>query len=269
MNFESLQELFQNQLVKVGVETNKAERAAKTLSVDELRLIGDIWPEWADIFSKNQDTIPKPKTFIDQKVHRSVHSPIKRLIDIVGALAGLFLTAIIIIPIAVAMQFDSTGPLFYSQIRCGLKGKPFRIWKFRSMVKDADQQKNLVKNEAVGYIFKNKNDPRITRLGRFLRFTSLDEFPQFWNVLKGEMSLVGTRPPTLDEVEQYQSHHFQRLLVKPGITGEWQVNGRSQVENFEEIVQMDLNYQSKWSLFYDLKLIIKTIEVVLIGKGAV
>jgi lipopolysaccharide/colanic/teichoic acid biosynthesis glycosyltransferase len=133
---------------------------------------------------------------------------------------------------------------------------------------NADQMKHLVKNEAKGLIFKNENDPRITQLGQFLRRTSLDEFPQFWNVLKGDMSLVGTRPPTEDEVAQYQPHHWQRLNVKPGITGEWQANGRSSIKDFEEIVQLDLDYQRKWSVLYDLKLILQTIQIVLAKKGA-
>jgi lipopolysaccharide/colanic/teichoic acid biosynthesis glycosyltransferase len=130
------------------------------------------------------------------------------------------------------------------------------------MVVDAEKKKHLVKNEASGAIFKSSHDPRITPVGRFLRKTSLDELPQFWNVLKGEMSLVGTRPPTPDEVERYEIPQWQRLDIKPGMTGEWQVNGRSAVKDFEDIVRLDLKYQENWSLMYDLKLIFKTIWVV-------
>jgi lipopolysaccharide/colanic/teichoic acid biosynthesis glycosyltransferase len=126
--------------------------------------------------------------------------------------------------------------------------------------------KHLVKNEAQGHIFKCVDDPRITPVGKFLRRTSLDELPQFWNVLLGDMSLVGTRPPTLDEVAKYKPHHWERLRVKPGMTGEWQVNGRSSIKDFETIVKMDINYQKKWSNTYDLMLIIKTILVV-VGKS--
>lgn len=201
-------------------------------------------------------------------LHPSVTSKAKRLIDIAGALVGLSVTAVAIVPIAIAIQIDNPGPIFYSQIRCGLKGKPFRIWKFRSMVSNADKLKHLVNNEAKGGIFKNKNDPRITRIGRFLRKTSLDEFPQFWNVLMGDMSLVGTRPPTVDEVMGYKRHHWERLNVKPGITGEWQANGRSNVIDFEDVVKMDVTYQQKWSIPYDLKLILRTIQVVFDKKGA-
>ena len=136
------------------------------------------------------------------------------------------------------------------------------------MVIGADKIQHTVQNQAKGLVFKQKNDPRVTPVGRFLRRTSLDELPQFWNVLKGDMSLVGTRPPTLDEVKQYQDHHWKRLCVKPGITGEWQANGRSDVEDFEDIVLMDLAYQQKWSLFYDISLILKTIWVVVKREGA-
>ncbi len=203
-----------------------------------------------------------------QQVHPSVDSKLKRFVDIVGALIGVAIVGMLIIPMALAIRLDSPGPIFYSQVRCGLYGRTFRIWKFRSMVADADRLKHLVNNQAKGNIFKNRNDPRVTRVGKFLRKTSLDEFPQFWNVLKGEMSLVGTRPPTVDEVMKYEQHHFQRLLVKPGITGEWQVNGRSHVEDFEDIVKLDVAYQDKWSVFYDAVLISKTILAIFYREGA-
>ena len=195
-------------------------------------------------------------------IHPSVRSPLKRAIDIVGALVGLGITAVLFLPIAIAITIDDPGPIFFGQIRCGWMGKRFKIWKFRSMVANAEALKNQVKNEAQGAFFKNKNDPRVTRVGRFLRRSSLDELPQFWNVLKGEMSLVGTRPPTPDEIERYEIPKWQRLDVKPGMTGEWQVNGRSSVRDFETVIQMDLRYQENWSLLHDIKLILKTIIVV-------
>ncbi len=201
-------------------------------------------------------------------VHPSVTSRCKRLIDIIGALVGLTIVGVVFLPIAVAIWLDNPGPILYSQLRCGLNGRPFRIWKFRSMVVDAEKLKHLVRNEAQGNIFKNSNDPRITQVGHILRRTSLDELPQFWNVLWDDMSLVGTRPPTQDEVKNYTNHHFQRLRVKPGITGEWQVNGRSHVKDFEDIVEMDLNYQAKWSVVYDVQLILKTLKVVVNKSGA-
>ena len=204
----------------------------------------------------------------DQQMHYSANCRRKRLLDIIGALIGLVVTAIIAVPIALVIKLDDPGPVFYSQIRCGVKGKTFRVWKFRSMIVNADQLQHLVDNQAQGNIFKNKNDPRVTRVGRFLRRTSLDELPQFWNVLKGDMSLVGTRPPTVEEVMNYKTHHWERLNTKPGMTGEWQANGRSSITDFEDIVRMDLAYQQKWSVIYDLKLILKTLMVVAKKDGA-
>ncbi|WRH68737.1 MAG: sugar transferase [Planktothrix sp. GU0601_MAG3] len=194
--------------------------------------------------------------------HPSVRSGVKRLIDITGAIVGLSISSVLAVPIIIAIRLDSPGPIFFAQVRCGWMGKRFRIWKFRSMCTNAEALKDKIPNQAQGAIFKNDNDPRITKVGRFLRRTSLDELPQFWNVLTGEMSLVGTRPPTPDEVERYEVPQWQRLDVKPGMTGEWQVNGRSQVKNFEDIIRLDLKYQENWSLMYDTKLIVKTIIVV-------
>ncbi|MCC5618048.1 sugar transferase [Nostoc sp. CHAB 5836] len=204
----------------------------------------------------------------EQPSHPSTLSVRKRLIDIVGAIVGLMITFIVAIPVAIATFTHEPSPIFYSQIRCGLNGKTFRMWKFRSMIVDADKLKHLVENQAKGHIFKSVDDPRITPVGKFLRRTSLDELPQFWNVLLGDMSLVGTRPPTPDEVSHYELHHWDRLRVKPGITGEWQANGRSTITDFETIVKMDMDYQRKWSVTYDLSLIIKTIGVVLKKTGA-
>ncbi|RPH87924.1 MAG: sugar transferase, partial [Chroococcales cyanobacterium metabat2.561] len=195
------------------------------------------------------------------ETHPSIRSWLKRGLDIVGGIVGLLITGVIFVPIAIAIKLDSPGPIFFSQTRCGWLGKEFKILKFRSMCVDAEALKDKIPNQAQGAFFKNKNDPRITRVGKFLRRTSLDEFPQFWNVITGEMSLVGTRPPTPDEVERYDVPQWQRLDVKPGMTGEWQVNGRSQVRNFEEVIQLDLRYQENWSLGYDLQLIFKTILI--------
>ncbi len=200
--------------------------------------------------------------------HPSVSSKFKRLLDIIGSVVGLTILAILFVPIAIAIKLDSPGAIFYTQERYGLHGRPFMLRKFRSMVAEADKLKNLVPNEASGLIFKNKNDFRVTRFGSFLRKTSLDELPQFWNVLLGQMSLVGTRPPTADEVSQYNERHWQRLNVKPGMTGEWQVHGRSSVQDFEDIVNLDLRYQTKWYRLYDIVLIVKTFHVIFAKKGA-
>ena len=196
------------------------------------------------------------------ETHPSVRSIVKRIIDIGGAIVGLIIMGIIFLPMAFAIKLDSSGSILFKQTRCGWMGKKFEIWKFRSMYANAEAMKKQVENQANGAFFKNDNDPRITKIGHFLRRTSLDEFPQFWNVLKGDMSLVGTRPPTPEEVETYQIPEWQRLDVKPGMTGEWQVNGRSQVRNFEDVIKLDLKYQHNWNLQYDLKLIFKTILIV-------
>ncbi|WP_026103127.1 sugar transferase [Pseudanabaena sp. PCC 6802] len=223
-------------------------------------------------------TIDDADTAGAMSFHPSVQSRLKRAIDIVGALVGLAFTAILFVPIAIAIKLNSPGPVLFSQIRCGLFGKRFRIWKFRSMVSDAEALKNTVANQADGNFFKNETDPRITSVGRFLRKTSLDEFPQFWNVLLGDMSLVGTRPPLTSEVDNYRFDLYQldqntlinewsRLDVKPGITGEWQVSGRSSVRKFEDVVKLDLQYQKNWSIKYDLWLILRTILVLFDKKN--
>ena len=194
--------------------------------------------------------------------HPSIRSWVKRTIDVVGALVGLTITGVAFIPIAVAIKLNSPGPIFFSQIRCGWLGRKFRIWKFRSMCTNAEALKSKIENKLDGgKLFKNDNDPRITKVGRLLRRTSLDELPQFWNVLIGEMSLVGTRPPTPEEVERYEVPEWQRLDVKPGMTGEWQVNGRSSIRKFEDVIRLDLQYQKNWSLMYDIKLILRTILI--------
>ncbi len=200
--------------------------------------------------------------------HRSATSVFKRFLDIIGSLVGISILALVYVPVAIAIKLDSPGPVMYSQERYGLQGRIFKIRKFRSMVVNADALKDQVENEASGLIFKNKKDPRVTRVGRLLRSTSLDELPQFWNVLVGEMSLVGTRPPTGDEVALYNDRHWKRLKVKPGLTGEWQVNGRSSIKDFEEIVNLDLRYQSQWHPLYDVFVILKTIYVLVARVGA-
>jgi len=195
---------------------------------------------------------------------------LKRCLDIVGATVGLALTALMFPFIALALKIDSPGPLLFSQRRMGECGRIFKCWKFRSMYIDAEERKKGLAhlNEMNGAIFKIKDDPRITRVGRFIRKTSLDELPQFWNVLKGEMSLVGTRPPTPDEVDNYENWHRRRISIKPGITGLWQVSGRNQIQNFDEIVQLDLNYIDHWSIYFDIKILFMTIWVVFARRGS-
>ncbi|MFQ6537321.1 MULTISPECIES: sugar transferase [Aphanothece] len=194
--------------------------------------------------------------------HPSVRSRPKRVLDIVGSLVGLAITLVLFPFLALAIRLDSPGPILFGQVRMGWMGRRFRLWKLRSMVVNAEALRSTVRNEASGAFFKNAKDPRITRVGRFLRRTSLDELPQFWNVLIGDMSLVGTRPPTPDEVDRYAVPNWQRLDVRPGLTGEWQVNGRSTVLDFEDVIRLDLRYQENWSFWYDIRLIFKTLAVI-------
>jgi exopolysaccharide biosynthesis polyprenyl glycosylphosphotransferase len=195
---------------------------------------------------------------------------LKRFLDVVGALVGLVLTALLLPFIAIAIKINSPGPLFFGQLRVGENGRVFRCWKFRSMFVDAEQRKAelVIHNEMKGAIFKMKDDPRITTVGKLLRKTSLDELPQFWNVLKGEMSLVGTRPPTPGEVEEYQNWHRRRISIQPGITGLWQVSGRNQIEDFDEVVKLDLSYIDNWTLWLDVKILLKTVWVVFKRDGS-
>lgn len=195
---------------------------------------------------------------------------LKRMVDIVGGLVGCLLTIVLIIIIAPAIYIESPGPIFFSQTRIGKNGRRFRIYKFRSMYPDAEKQKAelMAMNEVNGLMFKMTDDPRVTKVGNILRKTSIDEFPQFLNILKGDMSLVGTRPPTEKEFLQYQGRHKRRLALKSGLTGLWQVSGRSDITDFEEVVKLDLEYIDNWSLLMDIKILIKTVGVVLARKGA-
>lgn len=193
----------------------------------------------------------------------------KRTMDICGGLVGMLLTGIIFIFVAPIIYIKSPGPIFFKQVRIGKNGKKFNIYKFRSMYMDAEERKKelMAQNDIKdGMMFKMDNDPRIIKgIGNFIRDYSLDEFPQFWNVLIGDMSLVGTRPPTVDEWEKYEMHHHSRLAFKPGLTGMWQVSGRSNITDFEEVVRLDTEYIKKWSPGLDIMILFKTVAVVL-GK---
>lgn len=196
---------------------------------------------------------------------------VKRTMDIAGALVGLVITGIATIFVAPAIYIKSPGPIFFSQERVGRNGRKFRIYKFRSMYLDAEERKaELMKqNQMQGFMFKMEDDPRIiSGIGKFIRTASIDELPQFWNILRGDMSLVGTRPPTVDEFNQYELHHKIRLSFRPGLTGMWQVSGRSDILDFEEVVRLDQEYISNWSILLDVKIILKTIKVVLKREGS-
>ena len=194
----------------------------------------------------------------------------KRLMDICGGLIGMVIMIIAFVIFAPIIYIQSPGPVFFKQDRVGKNGRIFKIYKFRSMYMDAEERKKelMSQNKMEGLMFKMDNDPRITPIGRFIRKYSIDELPQFLNVVKGDMSLVGTRPPTVDEYEQYQLHHMGRLSSKPGITGLWQVSGRSDMTDFEKIVELDIRYISNWSLGEDIRILWRTVKLVLHGEGA-
>lgn len=204
--------------------------------------------------------------------------------DIVGGLVGCLFTLIIMIFVGPAIYIASPGPIFFSQERVGRNGRKFKMYKFRSMYMDAEERKNelMAQNKiGDGMMFKMDFDPRIignkvlpngkkkTGIGQFIRKTSLDEFPQFFNILVGDMSLVGTRPPTLDEWEKYEPHHRARMSFRPGLTGLWQVSGRSNITDFEEVVKLDTKYISEWSVKNDLRIIFKTVVSIMQSDGAI
>ena len=195
---------------------------------------------------------------------------VKRTMDIIGGLVGVVITILAAIPLFPIIKLQAPGPLFFTQTRVGRNGRKFKIYKFRSMYIDAEERKAelMKRNEMQGLMFKMENDPRIFPAGHFIRKYSIDELPQFFNILKGDMSLVGTRPPTVDEYEQYDLHHKIRLSIKPGLTGLWQVSGRSDIKDFDEVVRLDEKYIENWNIGMDIKIILKTIGVVFGAKGS-
>lgn len=194
----------------------------------------------------------------------------KRMLDIVGSIVGMVILGIATLFVAPAIKLDSPGPIFFGQTRVGKNGRKFTFYKFRSMYEDAEKRKKdlMAANEMKGLMFKMEDDPRITKVGKFIRKTSIDELPQFWNVLKGDMSLVGTRPPTVDEFEHYEAKHKCRLSMTPGLTGLWQISGRSDIKDFDEVVKLDMQYIDNWSILKDIKILISTVGVVLTGRGS-
>lgn len=211
-----------------------------------------------------------PMAVFSPAVHNPTKMLFKRIIDFIGGLVGTIISLPIILITAIPLLIESPGPLIFKQQRVGKNGRIFNIYKLRSMYVDAEERKKALmeQNKMDGLMFKMDNDPRITKVGKFIRKMSIDELPQFWNVLKGDMSLVGTRPPTIDEFEQYESHHKRRLSLYPGITGLWQVSGRSDINNFEEVVKLDCDYIDNWSIWLDVEILFKTVGVVLTHKGA-
>jgi exopolysaccharide biosynthesis polyprenyl glycosylphosphotransferase len=209
-------------------------------------------------------------TLHHNNLHREEWLLIKRGMDIAGGVTGLAILAVMFPFIALAIKLESRGPIFFGQERVGANGRLFRCWKFRTMLADAEMRKKDLThmNEMNGGMFKIKKDPRVTRVGKVLRRVSLDEWPQFWNVLHGEMSLVGPRPLPLGDVERYEGWHRKRLSVRPGLTGLWQVNGRNKVVDFNEVARMDVRYIDNWNLWLDIKILVKTFFTMFSGHGA-
>lgn len=200
----------------------------------------------------------------------SYEQAIKRLMDLVISIVATIVLSPVMLITAIAIKLDSPGPVIFKQVRVGQNGRTFNIYKFRSMCADAEEHKEelLEQNEMDGFMFKIKNDPRVTKVGKFIRKTSIDELPQLFNVIKGDMSLVGTRPPTVDEVSKYKRGQWRRISIKPGVTGLWQISGRNNITDFDEVVELDLRYIDNWSLYADLAILFKTVGVLLTKKGA-
>lgn len=218
-----------------------------------------VWRRGAPLVSLNRPTL------------RGRQLLLKRALDILISTLGLVLLSPILVTVAAAVRLSSSGPIFFRQTRVGLGGKPFKISKFRSMVHDAELLRGDLAPKSLyadARLFKVKNDPRTTKLGTFLRRTSLDELPQLWNVIRGEMSLVGPRPPLPCEVDLYEDHHYTRFDVKPGITGPWQVSGRNSITDFEEVIRLETGYIRGWTIWKDLGILLRTVPVVLFMRGA-
>ncbi len=211
-----------------------------------------------------------PMAIFRPSSHSYVALTFKRIFDIIIGILGCIVSAPIIAITAIPLKLESKGPLFFKQLRVGKNGRPFYIYKLRSMYEDAEERKKelMKENKMEGLMFKMDNDPRITKVGKVIRKLSIDELPQFFNVLRGDMSLIGTRPPTIDEFKQYESRHKRRLSMRPGITGLWQVSGRSNIQDFEEVVRLDCKYIDEWSIWLDILILFKTVPVVLTHKGA-
>lgn len=215
--------------------------------------------------------VENKKVLVDEQAQnqRYVYRFFKRMLDIVASVIGLIVLSPVFLIVSLAIKAEDRGPIFYSQVRLGKGQRPFKMYKFRSMIVDADKklEKLLKQNEVEGAMFKMKEDPRITRVGRFIRKHSLDELPQLWNVLVGDMSLVGPRPPLEREVVDYSEYDKQRLIVKPGCTGFWQVTARNDVD-FEGMVRLDLEYIKRSSILFDIGILFRTVTIVFKPNGA-
>jgi len=224
------------------------------------------------IFTKTKPVVSfvdkYPTLLFTQKNIIENHAATKRTVDILAGLVGSLITLLLLIVIGPIIKLSSKGPIFFKQLRVGSNGRNFYIYKFRTMCNDAEDKKADLQehNELTGAVFKMKNDPRVTKIGNFLRSTSLDEFPQFFNVLFGEMSLIGTRPPTPAEVKEYKNWQHKRITIKPGITGLWQVSGRNSITDFDQIAKLDIEYIENWSIWLDIKIFLKTFSALFKGQ---
>lgn len=242
--------------------------------LEEMGVIVDVNIDIFDLNIRGRKTLNRVGKYAVVTFARNLFSArqmaAKRMLDIIGSLVGMIILGIATIFVAPAIKLESPGPVFFGQTRVGKNGRKFTFYKFRSMYQDAEERKKelMASNEVKGLMFKMENDPRITKVGRFIRKTSIDELPQFWNVLKGDMSLVGTRPPTVDEFDQYEARHKCRLSMTPGLTGLWQISGRSDIKDFDQVVQLDMQYIDNWSILKDIEILLQTITVVLTGKGS-
>lgn len=276
-NMEEMREfLSHNRVDEIYANVSHESNVAEILEVFDILGIPlkiNITPIFKGIKSNSTLTFQGDDVYLTSAIKISTLRQIilKRVIDITLGISGTILTALVAVIIYPKVRRQSPGPLIFKQVRIGQNGKRFEIYKFRSMYLDAEERKRelLVQNEhTTNLMFKMDNDPRVFPFGQKKRDWSLDELPQFINVLKGDMSVVGTRPPTVDEYEKYNLHHFKRMRVKPGITGMWQVNGRSDITDFEEVIKLDMKYIENWSLRLDIKIIVKTIMVVLKREGS-
>lgn len=249
---------------------------ALSADIEEIKSMGTIvhlYVPLAETYAVSERTVDMigdcPVVSIAAKTLNPTALTVKRGCDVLFSFLGILISVPVIALVALPLKLESRGPLFFSQNRVGRNGRIFRIYKLRSMYADAEARKSALmeQNEMEGPMFKMRDDPRITRVGRFIRAASIDELPQLFNVLKGDMSLVGPRPPLVDEFSQYASQDKRRLSMRPGLTGIWQVSGRNEVPRFEEVVRMDLQYIDNWSLRLDARILLKTVGVVLSCNG--
>lgn len=237
-----------------------------TISPEIIRFLENCYQK-SEIYKNNPFEV---SLNLNQLNEKPIQQFLKRFVEINGTVLGLIIISPILLAISIAIKLNSKGPVLFKQKRIGQYGKEFYMYKFRTMYEDAEEKLEELKdlNETNELMFKMFDDPRITGIGKILRKYSLDEFPQLINVLKGEMSLVGFRPPLPSEVANYKSWHYVRFAMMPGLTGPWQVNGRSKIKKFDEVINMEYEYAKNWSLAKDIKILLKTVPVVLFGKDA-